>query len=70
VELAAGDLRHGRLDGVVRHAGRAVYRAGHIRPDTLVVDELADSNRNDRVVEPDRDLRDGLDVTDDKPDRR
>ena len=50
--------------------GRAVYRAGHIRPDSLVVDELADSSRNDRAVEPDRDLRDVLDVTDDKPDRR
>ena len=52
--------------------GRAVYRAGHIPSDSLVVDELADSNRNHRVVEPERDLRDALGVTDDKPgpDRR
>jgi multicomponent Na+:H+ antiporter subunit G len=41
--------------------GRAVYRAGHIRSDSLVVDELADSNRND-----------ALGVTDDnaEPDQR
>ena len=52
--------------------GRAVYRAGLIRPDTLVVDELADSGAEDRVVEPDRALRDALGVTDDKtePDQR
>jgi multicomponent Na+:H+ antiporter subunit G len=27
--------------------GRAVYRAGHIRPDDLLVDELADRSKND-----------------------
>lgn len=33
--------------------GRAVYRAGHVRPDTLVVDELADSGADDRAPRED-----------------
>lgn len=48
--------------------GRAVYRAGHIRSDDLVVDELADTSRNGWGVEPDRKLRDALGVIDDRPD--
>lgn len=48
--------------------GRAVYRAGHIRPEDLVVDELAGSDADDRAApEADRVLRDALGVDDDKP---
>jgi multicomponent Na+:H+ antiporter subunit G len=52
--------------------GRAVYRASYIRSDNLVVDELAESNANDRAAEPERALRDSLGVDDDKeaPDQR
>jgi multicomponent Na+:H+ antiporter subunit G len=47
--------------------GRAVYRARLVRPDELVVDELADSGPGDPVDEPDRALREALGVGDDKP---
>jgi multicomponent Na+:H+ antiporter subunit G len=48
--------------------GRAVYRAGHTRPDDLVVDELAGSSHDDEAVEPGRALRDALGVEDRKAD--
>jgi hypothetical protein len=33
----------------IRATSDTVYRAGHIRSDTLVVDELAGSSRNDAL---------------------